>query len=152
MTSVLGWVFTPALASAPVHPPQFTEYPVSTRYTGPRALPLLQRGTAAWRYRSQIRRIAAGKPNFAGHYRIGTWGCGSECLHFAIVDAKTGMVYFNQLLECDWTFGLTTREIATPIAFKRSSRLLVLDGSVSGDGRFRPHYFKFEHGHLVALH
>jgi hypothetical protein len=140
-----------ATASGKADKPQFNDYPVSAHYTGPRAVPLLQRGTAAWLYRSQIRRIAAQKPNFAGHYSVGTWGCGSECLHFAIVDAQTGKVYYNQAQHCDWTFGLTTREIAKPIEFHLSSRLLILDGSVGGDGKYSPHYFKFVQGRLVVL-
>ena len=32
-------------------------------------------------------------PNFAGHYFAIRWGCGSQCVSMAIVDAKTGMVY-----------------------------------------------------------
>jgi hypothetical protein len=32
-------------------------------------------------------------PNFAGHYIVVTWGCGSQCVMGAIVDLKTGIVY-----------------------------------------------------------
>ncbi len=32
-------------------------------------------------------------PNFAGHYFVIRWGCGSQCVLMAIVDAKTGIVY-----------------------------------------------------------
>ena len=62
------------------------------------------------RYRSRIRNgVLLGKgmwngswrnnpqetpgPNFAGHYYVIRWGCGSNCLMMAIVDAKTGIVY-----------------------------------------------------------
>jgi hypothetical protein len=62
-----------------------------------------------------------------------------------------GKVYYNQSQDCDWAFGLTYREIAKPIEFHLSSRLFILEGSVGGDGEYRPHYFKFEQGHLVAL-
>jgi hypothetical protein len=31
--------------------------------------------------------------NFAGHYFVIRWGCGSNCLMMAVVDAKTGTVY-----------------------------------------------------------
>lgn len=31
-------------------------------------------------------------PNFAGHYTVATWGCGTECQGFAIVDAITGEI------------------------------------------------------------
>ena len=32
-------------------------------------------------------------PNFAGHYIVIRWGCGSDCLMMAIVDAKTSEVH-----------------------------------------------------------
>lgn len=41
-----------------------------------------------------LHRGAKEGPNFAGHYTIVGWGCGSSCLEFAIVDASTGRVYF----------------------------------------------------------
>jgi hypothetical protein len=33
------------------------------------------------------------KTNFAGRYVVISWGCGSQCVLMAIVDAKTGIVY-----------------------------------------------------------
>jgi hypothetical protein len=39
------------------------------------------------------RELAAAGPNFAGHYVIVKWGCGSPCLMAAIVDLKTGRVF-----------------------------------------------------------
>jgi hypothetical protein len=151
LLSVLLGGVTGATASGQAPKPRFNDYRAGAPYAGPCAVPLLQRGTNAWQYRSQIRRIAAQKPNFAGHYSVGTWGCGSECLHYAIVDAQTGKVYYNQSQQCDWTFGLTYRDITKPIEFHLSSRLFILDGSVGGDEQYRPHYFKFEQGRLVAL-
>ena len=32
-------------------------------------------------------------PNFAGHYYVVQWGCGTGCLRMAVVDAVTGMVF-----------------------------------------------------------
>jgi hypothetical protein len=32
-------------------------------------------------------------PNFAGRYFVIRWGCGSDCVMMAIVDARTGNVY-----------------------------------------------------------
>ncbi len=46
-------------------------------------------------FRTRIRNgVAAGsKPNFAGHYFVIEWGCGSQCVMMATIDAKTGKVY-----------------------------------------------------------
>ncbi len=35
--------------------------------------------------------------NFAGHYVLLYWGCGTECQEIAIVDARNGKVYFPQI-------------------------------------------------------
>ena len=32
-------------------------------------------------------------PNFAGHYSVIIWGCGSQCVMMAVADLKTGVVY-----------------------------------------------------------
>ena len=43
--------------------------------------------------------------NFAGHYTVATWGCGTSCTGYAIVDVMTGNIvdyapyYENQALE-----------------------------------------------------
>lgn len=46
----------------------------------------------AYLYRTTIRDQAKEGPNFAGHYTVATWGCGTECEGYAIVDAITGRV------------------------------------------------------------
>jgi hypothetical protein len=33
------------------------------------------------------------EPNFAGSYFVIRWGCGSQCVMMATVDARTGMIY-----------------------------------------------------------
>lgn len=37
--------------------------------------------------------IKAKGPNFAGHYFVIRWGCGSQCVMMTTVDAETGKVY-----------------------------------------------------------
>jgi hypothetical protein len=37
--------------------------------------------------------VASKGPNFAGHYFVINWGCGSGCLMLVVVDALTGHVY-----------------------------------------------------------
>lgn len=96
--------------AAPVMPaektPRFEDYPVADVYRGPVASPLLVRPEERL-YRTVIRdgvRKGYGVvdepsgntrpgPNFAGHYVVVQWGCGTECLQYAIVDAKSGRVF-----------------------------------------------------------
>jgi len=86
--------------------PQFQDYPPDSGFSGLTAEPRL---TTAWsqEYRTRIRLGAASRegfwrgyepsdmpgPNFAGHYRVVNWGCGTGCLMMVVVDLKTGTVY-----------------------------------------------------------
>ncbi len=88
--------------------PKFEDYPVTEVFKGTPAPPILT--TAEQRmYRTRIRNgVATGAgvwtgssgkpitergPNFAGHFFVIRWGCGSDCLMMAIVDARTGEVH-----------------------------------------------------------
>lgn len=142
-----------SVAFGQVPNPRFPQYPVAERYHGPQAVPKLTSGTAAWHFRTRIREAARQQPNFAGHYILAAWGCGAECLSSAIIDVRTGTVYFNDVSVCCWFSSDTTKkpENFEPIDFRLNSRLIVFTGLLGEEGRNAPHYFTFEHGKLVAL-
>ena len=88
--------------------PRFEDYMVTEMFTGTPAPPIL--ATPEQRmYRTRIRNgvstgadvwigsyknpIKGKGPNFAGHYFVIRWGCGSQCVMMAVVDAATGIVY-----------------------------------------------------------
>jgi hypothetical protein len=72
--------------------PKFEDFKVAEVFKGVPAKPILR--TAGQRgFRTRIREGAAGGTNFAGHYAIAQWGCGSFCISIAIIDEKTGAVY-----------------------------------------------------------
>lgn len=75
------------------HPPQFEDFPVRDFYKGRPAAVDLSSNTLARSYRTRLRKGAKKGPNFAGHYTIVDWGCGSNCQVYAVVDAHTGKVY-----------------------------------------------------------
>ena len=72
--------------------------------------------------------------NFAGHYNLATWGCGTNCSDSGIIDTRTGKVYFPKELE---GIGIGFCEIdyenTEPLVYKPDSRLLVLSGFKGGD-------------------
>src|SRR5258706_4769283 len=71
--------------------PAFDQYGVAEIFTAKPAPPKI---TGSHRsYRTRIREGAEKGPNFAGHYTIATWGCGSSCVSIAIIDAKDGGVH-----------------------------------------------------------
>lgn len=43
-------------------------------------------------YRTKLREGAKEGPNFAGHYTIVTYGCGTQCRESWVIDAKTGKI------------------------------------------------------------
>ncbi|MBF9144038.1 hypothetical protein [Hymenobacter properus] len=133
--------------------PRFKEYAVLEQYTGPQAAARLKPGTAAWSFRTRIREAARQKPNFAGHYVLATWGCGAECLSFAIIDVKTGAVHFDDMSLCCWFSPALPEkpEDFEPVRFRLNSRLVIMTGMLNEEGRNAPHYFQFEHGKLAAI-
>jgi hypothetical protein len=76
--------------------PLFTEFKVTTRFRGKPAPAVLVRPIEQ-RFRTVLREGAKDGPNFAGHYTVVEWGCGTECFQAAIVDAETGRVYASPL-------------------------------------------------------
>ncbi len=41
-----------------------------------------------------ISKGAKSESNLAGHFRLISWGCGTDCFQYAIVDSKTGEIIF----------------------------------------------------------
>ena len=79
-------------ADIPKDAPRFKDYPV-TPYAGPSAAPDVRSDPRSRVYRTQLRGWAKEKPNFAGHYILATWGCGTSCTQIAIINASTGKVF-----------------------------------------------------------
>ena len=69
---------------------------------------------SAKRFKTVITQGVTQGVNFAGHYRIVEWGCGSPCQSWVIVDLITGTIYD----------GIST---ANGMVFERNSYLIVLD-------------------------
>ena len=103
--------------------PEFKHYPAVTDFKDMPAKPLLVTPKEHV-YRTQIREQASMGPNFAGHFTIAKWGCGSPCLAFVIVDSKSGKVY-------DPGFSVACADengIDASIDFKLTSRLIIATG------------------------
>jgi hypothetical protein len=110
--------------------PRFEDYPAAKGFTG-RPAPAVISGRRARLYRTMIRTQAREGPNFAGHYTLATWGCGTGCLEFAVVDARTGRVYFHPKAE---TVAGVTYQDEERLQFRRDSRLFIVSGHLLGGG------------------
>jgi hypothetical protein len=84
-------------------------------------------------FRTNLRNAAKEGVNFAGHYILTTWGCGTNCSQSAIIDARTGRVFFPREL-AGAGFGFCELPDDTePIVSQADSRLLLLNGFKGGD-------------------
>jgi hypothetical protein len=156
---------------------RFEDYPVTEIFESTPAMPQLvtpeerrfrtvirQGVSKGWGVEDGItgREMPGAEPNFAGHYFIITWGCGSPCLMAAIVDARNGRVFpppfhhgpGHSYFQVPWAFP------ATPaLNYRLNSRLLIanicesdtvshLGGQLSYQAHeCGPHYFVMgEHG------
>ena len=84
-------------------------------------------------FRTNLRNAARGGVNFAGHYILTTWGCGTNCSQSAIIDARNGRVFFPDKLEGAGFGFCELPDDTEPLVYKADSRLLVLNGFKGGD-------------------
>lgn len=71
--------------------PSFRDYRVKKIYHGDPATPVITKEFRG--FRTRIREGAKSDVEFAGHYTIPRWGCGTDCNGFVIVDSISGTVY-----------------------------------------------------------
>lgn len=89
-------------------------------------------------------------PNFAGHYVLVQWGCGSNCMEAALIDANTGNVLRLPQVPGGEQQGF---EIPTgsvdfrALQFRTNSRLL----GVPNIGDSFTYYYLLEQGHWRFL-
>src|SRR5437016_4271739 len=113
--------------------PAFEQFGVDEVFKGKPVSPQI---TASHRlFRTMIRRGASKGPNFAGHYTIAEWGCGSSCVSIAIIDAKDGSVYngpfsilgFGTPLKYEGRYSPASDNFE-PLSYRIDSRLLIVRG------------------------
>jgi hypothetical protein len=118
----------------PQHQPSFEDFIVPVERIDSPASPGVSSGQAH-RYRTLLRREGSKPPNFAGSYRIVIWGCGTCCNEFAIVNSRTGDVFFPSFIVACRT-PIESDDVG--IDFKANSRLLIITGARNekGGGRY----------------
>src|SRR5262249_31492183 len=82
-------------------------------------------------YRTALRQEVKEQPDFAGHYTLVQIGCGAGCVIVAIVEARSGRVFFpgalRQIHSAGWGHEPRGAE------YRLSSRLLVVHGQVNSE-------------------
>jgi hypothetical protein len=121
-----------------IAPLLFDAFPALPVFHGSPFAPVFQ--TAGQRlFRTRIREASKKGSNFAGHYTIAEWGCGTSCVSIAIIDAKTGIIYdgpFGKLPFAVLSYGRALqydrdakgKYLYDELSYKLSSRLMVARG------------------------
>lgn len=142
--------------------PSFATYPVAAPKSAQIAKLDLKSNPVAREYRTVLRQELAQGPNFAGHYRLAAWGCGSSCTMFAVIDTNTGRITTPSGFShtSGVYFGVDDRNAfpgsqsdAWLLAFRKDSRLLVVLGDLDEDeSREGAFYFALENQQLKLVH
>jgi len=128
--------------------PQFKDFAVSTIYSGASSRPNLSTPQAR-EFRTRIIEASSGKVNFAGHYIVARWGCGTDCVAGAVIDALTGQVtFFPFVYVCCWQ---DVKSDFEPIRHRPNSRLIVFSGQLHEEGEMGTHYFVIDNGQFKFL-
>jgi hypothetical protein len=112
--------------------PTFKKYAARVEKTGNVKVNLKSHKNANT-YRTNLRNAAKEGVNFAGHYILTTWGCGTNCSQSAVIDARNGKVFFPRVLEGAGFGFCDLADDAEPIVYRADSRLLVLSGFKGGE-------------------
>jgi hypothetical protein len=67
--------------------------------------------------------------NFAGHFIVVGWGCGTGCISGAIIDARTGNVLWPLPLYALGVWYDGNSYVDKPVDYQKNSRLLIITGS-----------------------
>ena len=125
----------------------FAHYPAERLYKGKPAPPKLITPTQR-EFRTVLRKGERKGPNFAGHYTVVEWGCGSNCVSFAIVDAVNGRVY-------DTGMPAINDEYPCGLLYRLESRLFVVVKSRSGmlsSGDCKAHLYIWDGSRFMPVH
>jgi len=129
--------------------PKFKDYSVTEVFNGPNAPIVLKKDDRM--YRTRLTEASKEKPNFAGHYILTYWGCGTSCIVGAVVDARTGSVFWFPGSICCWDH-LQKDDSFSPVLFRLNSRLLILSGARNEKEEDEAtHFYEFQNGQFKLI-
>jgi hypothetical protein len=129
--------------------PAFRDYRVTEIYGGKHAHVDLSSHSNAKKWRTQLIEASNKGSNFAGHYTIAIWGCGTSCSAFGIIDATNGKVYFpTTLSHVSWA-GWWEKEYG--LKFRLDSNLLIVYGSPNEEDRKGIFFYIWENNDLELI-
>ena len=141
-------------ADMPADAPRFKDYAVPV-YTGKPAQPTVRADKRSGLFRTELREAAAKGVNFAGQYRLTSWGCGTACFQWAIIDVKSGQVFHLANLastEHQYVEESLYEGGIHAVHIRPDSRLLVVIGGINEDPMQRGiSWFVWDDKHLKRI-
>lgn len=132
MKRIIAWcvLLFGGVLSTHAQVPTFGQYPAKVEKVIAKAIDFKHSpGASGFRTRLTAA-LREGKVTFAGHYILTGWGCGTGCVSTAIIDARTGRVFFPEPIG-----GVAVGDdengdyVAEPVAFRKNSRLVIVHGT-----------------------
>jgi hypothetical protein len=100
-------------------PPMLGDFPVKQIFKGSTAKLDLKSNRDGYMFKTRLQAAGTGHPNFAGHYIVAEWGCGSNCQSSMMIDAVDGKIYNGTVTDRGSIFRL-------------SSNLMIADPPMTG--------------------
>ena len=115
-----------AVAASGQGVPKFNQYKATVEK--PRITKIdFKKNADARTYRTRLTEALRGGVNFAGHYVIAGWGCGTGCTNAAIIDTWTGKIYWpEEFYNVDASYGNGYSDVQ--LDFRKASRMLIIHG------------------------
>ena len=107
--------------------PKFSSYPAKVEKARARSIDF-RRSPGANSFRTRLRAALAEGTDFAGHYKIAGWGCGTGCISGGIIDTRTGRVHFPEELYALSVGSFSGDYESEPLKYKANSRMLIISG------------------------
>lgn len=83
-------------------------------------------------FKTRIIEASRQRVNFAGHYVLSSFGCGSSCIMSFALDKNSGEVAWLPFSICCWG---NINVDSEPISFRKDSRLVIVTGSRNEQGK-----------------
>ena len=144
--------------------PRFDRYGVASVFHGLAAKPQFESAPSYPdgdpKFRDAVLDEVSRGVNFAGHYAIVQWSCGSGCRSIAVVDVATGAMYrqmpYHSLLVGPFRSDSGALKQCEGLQFRVGSRLLIAEGCFDtadgpGKGYCGREYFEWRDGRFVTI-
>lgn len=152
---VMGVLLAYSVSAQKAKAPSFRQYPATVEKVRARGIDF-KRNPDARSFRTRLNGALAGGVNFAGHYIVVGWGCGTGCTNAAVIEARTGdVIWPDQFMNIDASYGDGYSD--EQLEFRQNSRLLIIHGrpgSRNENARIPPsgdHYYEWKNNRLRLL-